>query len=157
MKINEAGIQLIKDFEGCMLYSYYDAVGIITCGYGHTGKDVTYPMSITQKQADEWLKQDLEKFEKHVNKINDLYNYDFTSNQFSALVSFAFNIGSINQLTKNGQRNKLEIADAIMMYNKAGGKVLAGLVRRRLAEYNLFMTPDDSGFLSEYLVSLNHN
>ena len=157
MKINEAGIQLIKDFEGCMLYSYYDAVGIITCGYGHTGKDVKYPMTITQKQADDWLKQDLEKFEKHVNKINDLYNYDFTENQFSALVSFAFNIGSINQLTKNGQRNKLEIADAIMMYNKAGGKVLAGLVRRRLAEYNLFMTPDDSGFISDDLVSLNHD
>ena len=155
MKINEEGLQLIKDFEGCMLYSYRDSVGVPTIGYGHTGPEVKFPMTITQQLANEYLREDIERFEKHVNKINNMYNYNFDINEFSALVSFAFNIGSINQLTNNGKRNKLEIADAIMLYNKAGGKILAGLVRRRLAEYNLFVKPVESGISEQDLTSLN--
>lgn len=155
MKINEEGLQLIKDFEGCMLYSYRDAVGIPTVGYGHTGSEVKYPMTITMQLANEWLRTDIEKFEKHVNKINNMYNYEFNVNEFSALVSFAFNIGSINQLTNNGKRNKVEIADAMLLYNKAGGRILSGLVRRRLAEYNLFTKPVDEGFMHDELVFLH--
>lgn len=155
MKINEEGLKLIKEFEGCMLYSYRDAVGIPTCGYGHTGSDVKFPMTINQTQADQWLKEDIEKFEKHVNMINELYNYDFNINEFSALVSFAFNVGSIKQLTKNGERNKVEIADSIMLYNKAGGRILSGLVRRRLAEYNLFTKPVEDGFMDNEIVSIH--
>ena len=157
MKINEVGISLIKDFEGCILYSYYDAVGVLTCGYGHTGSDLEYPMIINQKQADDWLKKDLQRFERHVNNINDKYHYNFSSNEFSALVSFAFNIGSISQLVKGGSRNKAEIADAMLLYNKAGGRVLQGLTRRRLAEYNLYMTPDESGLMESDLQSLHHD
>lgn len=155
MKINEEGLKLIKGFEGLMLYSYYDAVGVLTCGYGHTdAKDLKYPMQITESIAEEWLKKDLEKFENNVNRINDKYNYDFNENEFSALVSFAFNIGSIAQLVKGGTRNKLEIADAIMLYNKAGGKILPGLVRRRLAEYNLFIKPVEPELIEQKLTSL---
>lgn len=156
MKINKEGLQLIKDFEGLMLYSYYDAVGVLTCGYGHTGSDIEYPMIINQKQADDWLKKDLQRFERHVNNINNKYNYDFNTNEFSALVSFAFNVGSIVQLVKGGTRNKLEIADAMMLYNKAGGKILPGLVRRRLAEYNLFTKPVEPELIEAHLTTL-HN
>lgn len=155
MKINDEGLQLIKDFENCMLYSYRDAVGIPTIGFGHTGPEVKFPMTITQQQANKWLQEDIEKFENHVNRVNDIYNYDFNINEFSALVSFAFNIGNIEQLCKYGERNKLEIADAIMLYNKAGGKILAGLVRRRLAEYNLFVKPVNSGIDEQNLTSLH--
>ena len=156
MKINKEGLQLIKDFEGLMLYSYYDAVGVLTCGYGHTGSDIEYPMIINQKQADDWLKKDLQRFERHVNNINNKYNYDFNTNEFSALVSFAFNVGSIVQLVKGGTRNKLEIADAMMLYNKAGGKILPGLVRRRLAESNLFTKPVEPELIEAHLTTL-HN
>ena len=157
MKINEEGLQLIKDFEGLMLYSYYDTVGVLTCGYGHTdARDLKYPMQITESTAEEWLKKDLEKFENNVNRINDKYNYDFNINQFSALVSFAFNIGSIVQLVKGGTRNKVEIADAMLQYNKAGDKILPGLVRRRLAEYNLFNKPVEPELIEAHLTSLKN-
>lgn len=158
MKINEEGLQLIKDFEGLMLYSYYDTVGVLTCGYGHTeANDLKHPMQITEKTAEEWLKKDLEKFENHVNRINYKYNYDFNINEFSALVSFAFNIGSIYQLVRYGTRNKIEIADAMLSYNKAGGKILPGLVRRRLAEYNLFNKPVEPELIEQELTSLNNS
>ena len=138
MKISEKGIELIKQFEGCKLTAYKDAVGVLTIGYGHTG-DVKANQKITQKKADELLKEDLHRFEIHVSEYRK--KYKFTQNEFDALVSFAFNIGNINQLTKYGKRNKGQIADAILLYNKAGGKVLSGLVKRRKAEYDLFIAP----------------
>ena len=138
MKISEKGIELIKQFEGCKLTAYKDAVGVLTIGYGHTG-DVKPNQKITQKKADELLKADLHRFEVHVSEYRK--KYKFTQNEFDALVSFAFNIGNINQLTKYGKRNKGQIADAILLYNKAGGKVLNGLVKRRKAEHDLFISP----------------
>ena len=138
MKISDNGIELIKKFEGCRLTAYRDAVGVLTIGYGHI-KGVKDGQKITQKKADALLREDLTRFEKHVNSYRK--NYKFTQNEFDALVSFAFNIGNINQLTNYGKRNKGVIADKILLYTKAGGKQLNGLVKRRRAEHDLFITP----------------
>lgn len=139
MRIDEKGLNLIKKFEGCKLSSYKDSAGVLTIGYGHTGKDVKSKMTITQDEADELLKKDIHRFEVHISGYRKKYKW--TQNEFNALVSFAFNIGNIDQLTKNGKRNKGQIADAILLYTKAGGKTLTGLVKRRKAEYELFCTP----------------
>lgn len=138
MVISEKGINLIKRFEGCRLFVYLDPVGVPTVGYGHTAglSKGMVGMGITQSQADLYLRQDILKFEVRVNKYNA--KYQWTQNEFDALVSFAFNIGSIDQLTAKGTRTKATIAEKILHYNKAGGKVLPGLVKRRQAEYNLF-------------------
>ena len=137
MMINSAGLELIKSFEGLRLTAYKDSAGIWTIGYGHTG-NVTPSMKITEDQADAFLQQDLAIAEKAVNeKCKNLY---LNENQFSALVSFTYNCGAGNlaKLIKN--RSKDQIADALLLYNKAGGKTLQGLVRRREAEQKLFKT-----------------
>lgn len=135
MKISEKGLDLIKSFEGCKLTAYLCPAGVWTIGYGHT-KGVKEGQKITQKKADALLMEDLKRFEDHVNSYRKYYK--FTQNEFDALVSFAFNLGNINQLTKNGKRNKGQIADKMLLYTKAGGKVLPGLVKRRKAEHDLF-------------------
>ena len=134
----EKGIALIKQYEGCVLKVYLDAIGIPTCGYGHTKglSKADVGKTITQKEADDFLLSDLETSVSRVEKYNDIYN--FTDNEASAMLSFAFNIGSIDQLTANGTRTMQQIADKIVEYNKAGGKVLQGLVKRRKAEQELF-------------------
>lgn len=139
MRIDEKGLDLIKKFEGCKLSAYKDSAGVLTIGYGHTGKDVKTKMTITQDEAIGLLKKDIHRFEIHVSEYRKKYKW--TQNEFNALVSFAFNIGNIDQLTKNGKRNKGQIADAILLYTKAGGKTLSGLVKRRKAEYEMFCTP----------------
>lgn len=142
MKTSKKGIDIIKEFEGCRLKAYKDAVGIPTIGYGHT-KGVKMGDTITQAQAEELLKDDLAAYEKKVDKYNDTYH--FNQNQFDALVSFAYNIGSIDQLTNKGKRTIAEISEKIPAYNKARGKVLAGLTRRRKVEKALFDTiPDEA-------------
>lgn len=141
MKTSTTGLNLIKSFEGCHLAAYKVAGAnekYYTIGYGHYGADVRAGMTITQAQADEYLKADLAKFEKKVEKYNDTYHW--TQNEFDALVSFAFNIGNIDQLTAKGTRTKAEIAKKMLEYNKAGGKVFQGLVRRRAAEQKLFLS-----------------
>lgn len=138
MKTSQRGINLIKQFEGCRLQAYKPVATekYYTIGYGHYGPDVAANAVISQMQADLFLIIDLEKFEKKVEKYNPKYNW--TQNEFDALVSFAYNIGSIDQLTANGTRSKSQIAAKIPAYNKAGGKVLAGLTKRRNAEKALF-------------------
>lgn len=134
---SDTGIALIKKFEGCKLTAYQDSAGVWTIGYGHTS-GVKSGQTITQSQADAYLKSDLASAEENVNSFNSTYNWN--QNQFDALVSFAFNIGSINQLTANGTRTIATISSKITAYNKAGGKVLQGLVNRRAAEKELFDT-----------------
>lgn len=138
MKISQKGVDLIKRFEGCKLSVYLDPVGVPTVGYGHTAglSKGMVGMGITQSQADLYLSQDLLKYEVRVNKYNA--KYQWKQHEFDALVSFAFNIGSIDQLTAKGTRTKKTIAAKILQYTKAGGKVLPGLVKRRQAEYELF-------------------
>lgn len=141
MNISANGINLIKKFEGCVLQVYLDAVGIKTLGYGHTGADVNaLPVGarISQQQADMYLMSDIARFEVNVNRYND--HYKWTQNEFDALCSFAFNVGSIDQLTANGTRTKQTIADKMLEYNRAGGKVLDGLTNRRKAERQLFLS-----------------
>ena len=140
MKINQKGLNLIKECEGCRLTAYKDSVGVWTIGYGHT-TNVRQGDKITQAEADALLAKDIARFESTINIANDKYNYDFNENEFSALVSFAFNIGNIIQLTQNGKRSKPEIAEKMLLYVKAGGKTLPGLVSRRKRERELFLTP----------------
>ncbi len=137
MKTSENGINLIKKSEGCRLKAYKCAVGVWTIGYGHTN-GVKSTNVITEEQAEQYLIEDLEQFEAKVDKYNSKYGWN--QNEFDALVSFAFNIGSIDQLTADGTRSKEVIAEKILLYNKAGGKVLAGLTERRKAEQELFLT-----------------
>ena len=137
MKTSQRGINLIKKYEGCRLTAYkpVSTEKYWTIGYGHYGPDVAAGAVISQMQADLYLILDLEKFEKKVSKYS---KYNWTQNEFDALVSFAYNIGSIDQLTDNGKRTKQQIAAKIPAYNKAGGKVLAGLTKRRKEEQALF-------------------
>lgn len=137
MKTSQNGIDLIKKYEGCRLESYKCPAGVWTIGYGHTS-GVTDGQKITQAQADAYLISDLEKFEKKVEKYNAKYSW--TQNEFDALVSFAFNIGSIDQLTANGTRERSVIAEKFILYNKAAGKVLSGLTKRREEEKKLFLS-----------------
>ena len=144
VKTNTEGIELIKSFESCRTTAYKDTVGVWTIGWGHTGSDVYAGKRITQEEADKLLKDDLERFEKHVASFDPTYNWN--ENEFSALASFAYNVGSINQLTANGSRSKAVIADKILAYDKAGGKTLPGLTRRRKAERALFLKKVSEGW-----------
>lgn len=137
MKTSQKGIDLIKKYEGCVLTAYKCPAGVYTIGYGHT--EGVYPgQKITREDAEAFLKKDLKRFEDHVNDYNKKYN--FNQNQFDALVSFAYNIGCIDQLTQNGTRSKYQIADMMLEYIKAGGTVLPGLINRRREERQLFIT-----------------
>lgn len=151
MKISQRGIDLIKEFEGCKLTAYKDAVGVWTIAYGHT-KNVKQGMKITQEQAEELLKEDLAEYEAKVEKYD---KYNWNQNQFDALVSFAYNIGSIDQLTSNGRRAIKTISEKILEYNKAGGKILEGLVRRRKAEKKLFDEPVEADLSGAEIESAN--
>lgn len=151
MKTSENGLNLIKQFEGCRLTAYKCSAGVLTIGYGHTG-DVKAGQKITQAKADELLKKDLLKFEKHVEKYDSKYHW--TQNEFDALVSFAYNIGNIDQLTAKGTRTKAQISAKILEYNKAAGKVLAGLKKRRAAEKALFDSGNKSAANKSYKVQV---
>lgn len=140
-KIGQAGLALIKQYEGCRLAAYRCAAGVWTIGYGHTA-GVHSGMTITQAQADAYLQQDIAKFEGYVN--NPAYvpiTTKLNQNQFDALVSFAFNLGAGNLRKLCKGRTAAQIALAMPSYNKAAGKVLAGLTRRRKAEQALFNRP----------------
>ena len=99
------GLNLIKSFEGCKLTAYkcLPTEKYYTIGHGHYGSDVKAGMKITEERSEELLVQDCKKAIKNVNSFMSKYN--FNQNQFDALVSFAFNIGSINQLTASGTTN----------------------------------------------------
>ncbi|KMN50721.1 muraminidase [Chromobacterium violaceum] len=143
MKTNAAGISLIKQFEGVRLAAYQDMVGVWTIGYGHTGPDVKAGMTITQRQADQLLAADLEKFETGVRKAVIV---PLNANQFSALVSFSYNLGLGNLRSSTLLRllNKGDYDGAAAQFprwNRAGGQAVPGLTRRRKAEQALFLTP----------------
>lgn len=141
MKISQNGIDLIKKFEGCRLDAYKCPAGVWTIGYGHTA-GVTSGQKISPAQAEAYLRADIEKYEKKVEKYESRYHW--TQTEFDAMVSFAYNLGSIDKLTANGTRTKTVIAEKILLYNKAGGKVLAGLTKRRQAERDLFVAGKSS-------------
>lgn len=138
MKISDKGLDLIKSFEGCRLVAYKCPAGVWTIGWGHTG-DVCEGQVIKQDEADQMLRDDMSAYERKVSKYNDAYRWN--QNEFDALTSFAYNVGSIDQLTAYGTRTRDVIADKLLAYNRGGGRVLAGLTRRRQAERELFLTP----------------
>jgi GH24 family phage-related lysozyme (muramidase) len=142
--IGRDGIDLIKEFEGCYLEAYQDIVGVWTIGYGTTDADRSitgtniYPgLTITQSQADEWLRVSINrKYGPNVDKFDNVYHW--TQNEFDALCSFAYNIGSIDELVSNGSLPKASIPSVMLQYVHAGGQIVKGLVRRRQAEVQLF-------------------
>ena len=142
MTISENGINLIKKYEGCRLTAYKPVASekYWTIGWGHYGEDVKKGMTITQDRANELLRADLMTFEAYVRKQCNYLNLN--QNQFDALVSFTYNCGQGNliRLTANKTRSIKEISAHIEAYNKgANGLVLAGLVRRRKEEKELFL------------------
>lgn len=141
MKTGPAGIALIKSFESRALHAYPDpATGgdPWTNGYGHTGEDVIPGQTIDEAQAERWLAADLFRFERAVDSVGPL-----TQNQYDACISLAYNIGVANfdhstlvRMLQNG--DTAGAAGQFERWNKAGGKVMAGLTRRRAAERALF-------------------
>ena len=146
LQISQKGIDLIKEFEECKLEAYKCPAGVWTIGYGTTDSDYSITktkikagLKISKQQAEKWLRQSVNK--KYCPKVNKYNNkYHWTQNEFDAMVSFAYNLGSIDQLTANGKRTKKDIAQKMLLYNKAKGKVLPGLTRRRKAEQKLFLS-----------------
>lgn len=142
MRTNQAGINLIRKFEGCRLEAYTCPAGRLTIGYGHT-QGVYAGMHITPKIADEFLKSDLAEFE---NQLNGLHLH-LTENQFSALISFIYNLGFgnfLNSTLKAKICNRSDdplIRDEFARWVKSAGKTLPGLIERRKAEADLYFTP----------------
>lgn len=141
MNISSNGINLIKRFEGCALKAYPDAVGIPTIGYGSI-VGVHMGMEISQEQAEERLHKDLEPV---IYGINKCVLVPINQNQFDALCSFSFNLG-IGALKKSTLLKLLLskeydlAANEFLKWNKAGGKTLPGLTKRREAEKELFLS-----------------
>jgi len=144
-KINESGLALIKKFEGLRLVCYDDGVGVATIGYGHTKtvqlRDIG-KKKITEQQAEELLKEDITSSERAVERYITI---ELNNNQFAALVSFTFNLGA-GSLRTSTLRRKLNAGDydsipsELARWVNAGGKRLEGLVKRRHAEAELFIT-----------------
>ena len=143
MKISKEGIALIKKFEGCKLEAYLDAVDVPTIAYGRT-KEVQMGDTCTQQQAEDWLEEELVEYEGYVEKA---VTVPLEQNQFDALVSWTYNLGPSN-LNKSTALKLLNMSEydgvpaQLKRWNKAGGKVLDGLVRRREAEALLFKGQD---------------
>ena len=139
MNISQEGLSLIKKFEGCELEAYKCAAGVWTIGYGST-KGVKEGDTVSQEEADKLLLHEMEEYEGY---INDMVNVNLEQNQFYAMVSWVFNLGPANlkasTLLKVLNAKDYEGVPAqIKRWNKAGGKVLQGLIRRREAESLLF-------------------
>lgn len=143
MKTSAEGVALIKKFEGCELESYICPAGVWTIGYGTT-KNVVEGMRITENQAEELLKKDLETFEEEIERLVEV---PLSQCQFDSLVAWTYNLGATN--LKNSTLLKVlnraehdEVPIQIKRWNKANGEVLKGLVRRREAEALLYEGKD---------------
>lgn len=141
MKISEKGIEFIIKEEGEVLTAYTCPAGVLTIGIGHTGKDVKEGMKITKEQSRELLKNDLIRFE---NSVNRSVKVNLAQNQFDALVSFAFNVGTgafeASTLLKkiNASASVEEIEEQFRRWNRGGGKILPVLKARREREIKLY-------------------
>lgn len=139
-KVNKAGLDLIKSFEGLELKAYQDSVGVWTIGYGHT-EGVKRGDVITRVEAERIFEEDINKFAA---SVESLIHHAVTENQFAALVSLAFNVG-IGNFTKStllkmvNSGHPQAAAEQFLVWNRAGGQVLNGLTRRRKAERALFL------------------
>lgn len=137
--INAAGLQIIKESEGLALKAYLCPANVLTIGYGHTGSDVKPGMVITEAQAEELLRKDLHRFEDAVAAAVPIA----TDNQFSAMVSLAFNIGEgafagSTLLKKHRAGDYAGAASEFGRWNRGGGRELPGLTKRRAKEAQLY-------------------
>lgn len=143
MKISNSGLSLIKQHEGCRLKAYKDSVGVWTIGWGNTSH-AKAGMSITQTQAEQFLKEDVATAERILNTMH----INFTQGQFDALCSWIFNLGGGNFVSSTmckyiqAGRKDIEITDQMVKWVNAGGKPLLGLKKRRCKEANMFLGKD---------------
>ena len=143
MKTSPKGIALIKEFVGLRLKAYKCPGGVWTIGYGHTA-GVKHGMVISERQAEEYLKADLIAFEKYLNGLG----LALDQNQFDALTSFIYNVGTGNfsssTLLRKVKANPLDnsIMDEFLRWVYSKGRVLPGLQHRRLAEMKLYFSND---------------
>lgn len=170
MHISQKGLNLIKEFEGCILQSYDDwnekiinkgdAIrGTLTIGYGHI-ENVYAGQTITQAQAEQMLRDDMIRYENQVKQVMNegIMNFEVGQNQFDALVSFCYNLGQgcVRTLCRN--RDKQTVADMMLEYRNKGSQWEAGLLKRRKAERELFLSENTTtlnDWLSEYLKTWN--
>ena len=139
MKISQEGLSLIKKFEGLRLKAYKCSANVLTIGYGHTG-GVKETDKITLEEADSLLEKDIAKFEEYV---SDNVIVKLNQSQFDALVAWTFNLGPGNlrestMLKRLNNQEYKSVPFEMRRWNKAGGKTLDGLIRRREAESLLF-------------------
>lgn len=152
MDISDTGIKLIQHYESCSLKSYRDSAQILTIGWGHTGSDVYDGMIITQDQADDLFKNDIEVF---VNMLNSRLEDNIEQYQFDALVSFLYNVGPGSVGIKDGlfvlrdgnpstlwrmieSKNFIGASQQFLQWTRSDGMILRGLVARRRSESLLF-------------------
>jgi lysozyme len=145
MRYSKTGLSLTEKFEGCRLSAYQDQVGVWTIGYGHT-RNVHKGDTCTQEQAEQWLLADIALAEDDVN--THVLLPELTQGEFDALVDFAFNLGcdALNKSTLLRLLNHNDKAHAALEFEKwdhAGGKVVAGLLRRRLEEKQMFLGDEE--------------
>lgn len=140
MRTSERGLSLIKSFEGLRLQAYQDSVGVWTIGYGAT-RGVKAGMTITMDQAERMLVNDVQRFEPDLDR---LVKVPLNQSQWDALMSFVYNLGAANLESSTllkllNQKDYASAADQFQRWNRAGGKVLQGLVARRAAERAMFL------------------
>ena len=139
LKTSQEGISLIKSFEGCELTAYRCSANVPTIGFGHTA-GVSDGDTCTQEEAETMLAEDLEEFEDYV---KNYVESELQQNEFDALVAWTYNLGPANlkestMLKELNSGNFEEVPRQMKRWNRAGGEVLDGLIRRREAESRLF-------------------
>jgi len=141
MQLSGKGHDILRYFEGCKLVAYQDSVDVWTIGYGHT-KNVHKGMTITQEQAEAMLLEELKEYEGYIETYVEV---ELTQEQFDALVVWVYNLGPTNfrnstLLKRLNKSNYEDVPNQIKRWDKAGGKTLSGLTKRRASEAHLFAT-----------------
>ena len=141
MRVSDRCVNMIASYEGCRLEAYKCPAGVWTIGYGHTAGVKQGDRLASKEEAKQLLLKDIVKYADKVNACvrNGKLIFVPNQNQFDALTSFCYNCGAGNLQKLVTGRTETQIADAMLLYNKGGGKVLAGLIRRRQEEHDLFL------------------
>lgn len=142
MSVSDRGVELIAKYEGCRLEAYKCPAGVWTIGYGHTAGVKPGEKLPSKEAAKALLREDLKKYGGYVNNCvkRGILTFQPNQNQFDALTSFCYNCGNGNLQKLVAGRDAATVAEKILLYNKGGGKVLAGLARRREEERSLFLS-----------------
>lgn len=142
MQISARGVELVAKYEGCRLEAYKCPAGVWTIGYGHTAGVKQGDTLASKEAAKELLQKDLAKYAASVNNCikKGFLTFQPNQNQFDALTSFCYNCGAGNLQRLVSGRSAAAVAEKMLSYNKGGGKVLTGLVRRREEERTLFLS-----------------